>query len=596
MEIIQRKESLVIQTSRYSLHWQAAKGLYVFLHTSGFHQPLLIPSACQPPHKQDYEMKLDQQPRVTHKSSSELHLQWSGKSSRWTRKDYVFVCREDVLEYFYILYGKGRIDTLRFFEAAPSATMRKAWGIQSRSRTRTHQRTLRLASPVRFDAVFNPEPNGDDQQIISAKQNAKISVNNDPAYCGQNWFFTPGILCFAFGKPAEHHWLGAGLVVSPGSYNFSDYEYRGGTGFGLVLRYFGYTKVQGRFESPHLLFTFGSSGAEVVKRYVERLAEHGHVELHPKPQPGWWRGPIVCGWGEQCYQSDFFGLKGPKDRAEEKSAPMYANQANYEQFVRLLKHRRLPYRILIIDDKWQSERGLPATDLGKWPDLRGFIDRMHQQGKRVLLWWGLFTREGVPSEMCIVQNGRKLSEDPTHPVFQRKLRRAIRFMLSSGRDCLNADGFKIDFTANIPSGYGCRLHGSIWGIELLKVYLDLIYSTAKQVKRDALIIAHAANPYFASVIDMLRLNDICNARQSIVGKMRFRARMARLANPHWLIDMDNWPCPSLRAWREYMRVQPCYGVPSLYYLTHIDTTGQRIPDAAWKELRTLWNRYLKSVR
>jgi hypothetical protein len=597
MEIVERKESLIVRCPGYSLHWQAARAMYVSLRTAGFQQPLLIPSACEPPNGHDYEVKLSGRPRVSQKSSSEVRLEWTGQSSTWWRKDYVFLCREDVLEYFYVLHGDEQLDTLYFFEAAPSASLRKAWAMQSRAGTSGYRRrTIRLASPARFDAVFNPEPNGDDQQVVSAAQHAKISVNNDPAYCGQNWFFTPGILCFAFGKTPNRRWIGAGLVVNRGSYNFSDFEYRGGKSFRLCLRYYGYTKVRRRFESPHLLFTFGRTGEEAVGRYVEWLAKNGYVELQSRRQPTWWRGPIVCGWGEQCYQSDFFNLKGPKDRPEEKSGPMYANQANYEQFVRILQRQRLPYRLLIIDDKWQSERGLPAPDRGKWPDLRGFIDRMHRNGKRVVLWWGLFTGEGVLPEMCIVREGKKLSEDPTHPEFQRKLKRAIRFMLSSSRGSLNADGFKIDFTANIPSGYGCRMYGSIWGIELLKCYLDLIYSTAKRVKNDALIIAHAANPYFAPVIDMLRLNDICNARRTIVAKMLFRARMATLANPYWLIDMDNWPCPSLKAWREYMRVQPRHGVPSLYYITHIDTTGQPIPDAAWKELRKLWNQYLNTAR
>ena len=182
--------------------------------------------------------------------------------------------------------------------------------------------------------------------------------------------------------------------------------------------------------------------------------------------------------------------------------------------------------------------------------------------------------------------------------FKQKLsshvREAVRRMLSNKPGCYNADGFKIDFTANLPADYDANRAGAAWGIEILKQYLREIYRAAKKVKKDAFIIAHAANPYFMDVCDAVRLNDILEHYQdSIAKKMEFRAEMVTLACPGLLIDCDNWPCPSRKAWLEYMKVQPMLGIPSLYYATHIDTTREAIRHQDWKIIARLWKEYLR---
>jgi hypothetical protein len=73
-------------------------------------------------------------------------------------------------------------------------------------------------------------------------------------------------------------------------------------------------------------------------------------------------------------------------------------------------------------------------------------------------------------------------------------------------------------------------------------------------------------------------------------EMRFRAEMAGIALPGCPIDTDGWPMPSLEAWREYVREQPRLGVPSLYYATHLDTTGAAFTSADYALLRREWSR------
>src|SRR5690606_39476097 len=56
--------------------------------------------------------------------------------------------------------------------------------------------------------------------------------------------------------------------------------------------------------------------------------------------------------------------------------------------------------------------------------------------------------------------------------------------------------------------------------------------------------------------------------------MRHRAKVARIACPHALIDTDNWPIPDRSSWRAYLPLQLELGVPSLYYSSHLDTSGE----------------------
>src|SRR5690606_17297622 len=136
--------------------------------------------------------------------------------------------------------------------------------------------------------------------------------------------------------------------------------------------------------------------------------------------------------------------------------------------------------------------------------------------------------------------GTRVAADPTNPAYERRLRAAVRWML--GAEGYDADGFKLDFTARIPSGPGLALHGDAWGLELMRLYLSILHSEAKATKPDALMMTHTPHPYLADLVDMIRLNDI-NEGSDVNAAMRHRARVAGIACPDALIDTDNWPIP-----------------------------------------------------
>jgi hypothetical protein len=246
--------------------------------------------------------------------------------------------------------------------------------------------------------------------------------------------------------------------------------------------------------------------------------------------------------------------------------------------------------IVVLDDKWQTAYGTNEPDAAKWPDLRSWIARRHEQGRHVLLWWKAWDPEGLPPELCIrTPDGIPLAVDPTNPEAREELARQVKAML--GPDGLDADGLKIDFTARTPSGRSLAAHGPGWGIALLHRLLAIVHAAAKAAKPDALLITQTPHPAFADVADMIRLNDIIGGQASVVPQMTFRAELTRAAVPELLIDTDDWRIPTLEAWREYLAIKHELGVPSLYYATHIDQTGEPLGPEDYEALREAWARW-----
>jgi hypothetical protein len=108
------------------------------------------------------------------------------------------------------------------------------------------------------------------------------------------------------------------------------------------------------------------------------------------------------------------------------------------------------------------------------------------------------------------------------------------------------------------------------------------------------VIAHTPHPYLADVVDMIRLNDI-NVGKDVNAAMQHRARIAQLACPDALIDTDNWPITDLAAWRRYLPLQIQLGVPALYCVTEIDTTGEPLEESDYALVRDLWAQYRAAI-
>jgi hypothetical protein len=416
---------------------------------------------------------------------------------------------------------------------------------------------------------------------------AVIGVTGDGEPGRHHWFFTPAPLYFAWAPDDEKEWLDLGIVAPVDELNFVEaaYAVRDG-GFHLVLAYEGHTQVDGDFEAPVLVLTPRVPDPYTgLRRHRDDLAARGAAPtVAEQDRPEWWSAPMFCGWGAQFH---LFATSGV-------SAMAQATQANYDAFLEELEREGLVPGTVVLDDKWQTAYGTNEPDEEKWPDLAGWIARRHEQGQHVLLWWKAWDPEGFPPELCVcTPDGQPVAIDPTNPVARELIAGQMTRLL--GADGLDADGLKVDFTARTPSGQALSTFGEGWGIALLHRLLATVYDAAKAAKPDALIITQTPHPAFVDVADMIRLNDMIGGHDSVVPQMRFRAELTRAALPELLIDTDDWRVPSREAWREYLGVKSELGVPSLYYATHIDATGEPLERADYEALRSVWTRW-ESVR
>jgi hypothetical protein len=541
-------------------------------------------------------------------------LSWTAKSTLWSKRYHADVHHRHV-EIYAEVNGDGDLDAIRFFDAVLDADFRPHFGLTKHfnDKGQTSARAYSVGSPIAFRKVFCPEPNSYAQQVFPAHEYGQVSVNADLDYRGGNFVANPGLLCFAVAADPAREWLAMGLAVEPGDHLFSEYEYLGGEDFALNLNSWGARRVRGSFTTPRLMLVAGGTAQDAVARYVEVLRESGLAPSVRRDQPAWWSRPLLCGWGHQCYQADLFRIRSTPERPTDNAAHTLSTQANYRDLLDRVDALELPWGTVVIDARWFLAGGLKNVDVGRWPDLGGFVNAQHQWGRRVLLWWGPWDPDGVPADQCIRyepaeqrgrQNrsgrlakfgtpvfGKKLAVDISLPSVRERIREQIQLMLSPNG--FDIDGFKLDHVSAVPGIYGMAFppdSGRLFGIEAARQHLALIYETAKEVKPDALVIGQSPNPYLADVQDMLRLGDIYTHRpDSVVPEMTFRAEIARLADPNWLIDTDGWPMPSLAAFREYVDVAPKLGVPSLYYATHLDTTGEALTPADFARLRAVWS-------
>ena len=459
-----------------------------------------------------------------------------------------------------------------------------------------------------FETLFSPNPGDPAKLTRGAGESAVIGVAGDGTPGRGHWFFTPAPLFFALDS------LGFGLAAPVDELRFVQAEYRpGDKAFHLVLDYDGHTHVDGRFDAPAIVLRPGLEDPyQGIRRHRDDLVEHGFVPKRAVVEADWWSEPMFCGWGAQCYLASQNG----------RGAPAQATQQNYDGFLTALEAHGIVPGTVVIDDKWQDSYGTNAPDTAKWPDLTGWIAERHAREQRVLLWWKAWDPEGLPPELCIcTPDGVPIAMDPTNPAARELLRAQMWQMLSP--DGLDADGLKVDFTARTPSGRALTAHGDGWGIALLHDLLRTVYAAAKDAKRDALVITQTPHPSFVDVTDMVRLNDMlrlddpgapprkandrpCRSPREhpigeasppgrplspIVPQMRYRAAVAGAACPEVLIDTDDWTISDKATWREYVDAKLELGVPSLYYATHLDLTGEALEDDDYELLRLSWERW-----
>jgi hypothetical protein len=520
------------------------------------------------------------------------------ESTRWAARRIVIECHPDEIRLRAEIAGRGRLADVHLLGGYHPGDRRSGSGFQR--------------SAMRAATLFSPNPEDPKRVVLGAGEPTTIGVVGGGGPGRGHWFFTPAPLCLGFSAETATHptvipdgpWTMVGLAAPLRELAFTDllYEPLDG-GFALRLAYEGETLVDGEWSSPEVVVAPGQIDPYTgLAAYAAKLRARGLAPAAGEPRagadgrpgwdgrPDWWEEPIFCGWGAQCHLATLDGSH-PAD---------HATQAVYDRFLADLAARGIRPGTIVVDDRWQAVYGTSEPDLARWPDLTGWIEQRHAEGRRVLLWWKAWDPEGVPAELCVTTAvGHPVTVDPSNPAYRSFLAERVRRLLAPPPDGLGADGLKIDFTALTPSGPGLRRHGREWGIALLHLLLATIHTAAKSARPDAFVIAHAPNPAFADVADAVRLNDLLrlddlDREVDVVAQMRHRAGVARAACPDLLIETDDWGMPDRRRWRAYLEAKGALGIPSLYYTTHLDLTGEPLRDEDVTALQAAWSTYRRS--
>lgn len=398
-------------------------------------------------------------------------------------------------------------------------------------------------------------------------------------------YLAPPLYSFPFVAEKAEGSVAIGIGAAEGEYNFNEFRYtRSRNRCGFVLPYTKTREVREAWETPSLIITFGED--ELASLAAYSAWHYNHLGCRKNPShtnvPRWWKGPFFCGWNEQRPQAEALGLNISQYAA--------ARQDVYEAMSKRLDELDLHPTAIIIDDKWQENYGTLVPDPEKWPDLRGFVNAEHAKGRKVILWFKLWSAEGLPTDECATLAHNPMHTDPTNPAYRERMKKTIYKLLSGDEGCYDCDGFKIDFLSACPSLPGIRLYdNNVRGVELLKKNIGLIHDCAKAAKADALINCSACHPYLAEVVDQSRLHDLSSDVRNSAACMKWRSELFHAAMPDITIDTDEGGRGSREDVLDYMRKAPTIGVPVLYWLTPSKDAPVTAED--WAERRAIWNEY-----
>lgn len=512
-----------------------------------------------------YDVDDEDERIVSFKAESDSKFIWEAESSLW-RKTYTVECDPAGLNYYVTVHGNGNIGVVQYF------------------------RTSEGGSVYDFCEYYFPCPP------------SQMPCLSDTEYMSFFELMIPPCYVYSFRTEEHEGRFGLGLIAEPGEYNFIHYDYRTCSKHGVNTFYFqtdleGHTNVDGSFTLPRIRTFFAKDDKAVVKSYCDYHFECGLATKKVRRDedvPRWWLGPIVCGWNEQDAISENVDIYRDVEQKH------LATQEVYMKIADMIREYDVPATMLIIDDKWQKGYGDATPDPEKWPDMRGFVEEMHSRGIRVILWFRMFGGEGLPEDEVMYGEGMPYNQrrvrlnyppysDPTNPKYEAHLREMIYRLLSPDEGCMNADGFKLDYTLVQPYGETAKSFGGQYGAESTKMLYNIIYDAAKKAKPDALINGSPCHPYFDEVCDMARVHDYGWGYRNESEQMRDRASLFRIAMEDVLIDTDSVNFASRTDAMRYYRNQPSIGVPDIYQFSN--TERIQFTEEDWDVIRKVYKDY-----
>ena len=426
---------------------------------------------------------------------------------------------------------------------------------------------------------------------------------------GDSGFFAPYPLCYVFNMEDCDAMLGVSLIAKSGEYNFNNFFYNFENKFiSFNIDYANYTNIKSEYKLPDIVFFKGSDRFDILKKYSDFHYQNRYIEKTQHTYPDWWKKAFLCGWGDQwIIASNSVGKNDAAWDAEAiaenanaennivntfDKAISISDETTYRNILKKAEEKNIEYGTLIIDCKWQKAFGSMEVDTKKWPDMRAFIDEMHEKGKKVLLWFNFWSTEGIPFDECITKNNKALYIDPTNPKYIKRMDNIMQYLLSDKNGCCNADGFKIDFVY-FPKEKELEIHKKdVYGIELIKKRAEIIYKAAKKAKKDALISSQHVLPYFDDCMDMMRIGDYFSESNRAKENLYTRVGMLNATLPNILADTDSPSGANRHDSLVYFRHSVKLGIPSIY---GIDIYDRLFDDHDWAEVSKLYKAYKNSL-
>ncbi len=408
----------------------------------------------------------------------------------------------------------------------------------------------------RFDRAFTPQArNNSHKNLDFFSHLPDISSNG---------YFTPPLLEFSIGS--KYGWVSFGLLDIPDTKICrltEDMDF-------LVQSSGGNVKTK-EYIMPEIAVYFPTDEWAAISDFRELLIKFGKYTPEKKKYselPDWWKKPMVCIYGDQLIDEcvgqkiDESWVEGIVKCAEEDWEMRDFN--------------------LVIDDSWQLSHSMtPVVDEKRFPNLPGFIERMHSRGHRVLLWMtplmdkltngfktkseklGVVTDYECPNPYYKDFPGTYFL-DYTADNARQFVKETAEYLFGKGEGGLGADGVKLDFLSNhrdpaLPESSYAHPERGI-GMREMYLFYEMFYEEAKRVNPEVIIDATVGDPRFEKFVDFNRMHDTHSGNI----EKDLRVRVSTLACPDLTVDSDG--ALMFKAWLKPHYIDAAvYGIPANYY-------------------------------
>lgn len=311
--------------------------------------------------------------------------------------------------------------------------------------------------------------------------------------------------------------------------------------------------------------------------------------VNEQPYYDWWSKPMVTASGD-------IAIKMMRS-AELKGTDTIEDLLEY---IEVLEEKTgIKDFTFIVEGYWFENVGnyLEVADVLGAAKFREFVDKCHEMGHKVVLWFSHF-KAGLKLPDCIDESMVIDSGVPTAPdngslLFNHNTEgvksyfyRTLKFLLSSEEGCLNADGLKNDLAYIIPKPTDeDKTNGNSIGDQLRYEVSKYIYEYSHSIKEDALITDTTSEAYIKC--DAIRLND--EYGEGVSAWVDRAKRCSYVKNR--LIDTDGMFMDSQK-FKNYCMLAPAIGIPC-FYTVHKFFHLEDVLEHDYKRLASAWETYSK---